>query len=228
MDRLQLVAQVFGDALARKRTDEALRESQERLSLAVDSAEAGVWSMDFDTGVFWAEARARTIFGFSPDEVITMDVLETRVHPDDRSLVREAIARARRSGVSQSVEYRILTSEGVRWVSSRGRSRAHLRPGAGRLVGVTIDVTDRRRAEEALLASEARLQAGAELAGLAFYEIDYAAGTMFVDDRLRDLCAIPPEVEGLQVQDFWFEHLHPDDAPRMVKLTRERDDGRDR
>jgi signal transduction histidine kinase len=63
------------------------------------------------------------------------------------------------------------------------------------------------------------LETGAELAGLGFYEIDYGEGTMFVDDRLRDMCAIPPNLEGPPIQDFWFEHLHPDDAPRMVELT---------
>ena len=56
--RLQLVAQVFGNALARKRADEALRESEERLSLAADSAEAGLWTLDYSTGVFWATDRA--------------------------------------------------------------------------------------------------------------------------------------------------------------------------
>ena len=91
--RLQLVAQVFTNALARRRADEALRESEERLALAADSAEAGIWVLDYATGVFWATARTRAIFGFSPDEVITMERLEDVVHPDDWSLVRGAIER---------------------------------------------------------------------------------------------------------------------------------------
>ena len=73
--RLQLVAQVFANALARKRADEALRESEERLSLAADAAEAGLWAFDYSTGVFWVTGRARAIFGFSPDEVITLERL---------------------------------------------------------------------------------------------------------------------------------------------------------
>ena len=62
--RLQLVAQVFANALARKRADEALRESEERLALAADSAEAGLWILDYRTGVFWVTDRARAIFGY--------------------------------------------------------------------------------------------------------------------------------------------------------------------
>ena len=62
--RLQLVAQVFTNALARKRSDEALRESEERLALAADSAEAGLWILEYHTRVFWATERARAIFGY--------------------------------------------------------------------------------------------------------------------------------------------------------------------
>ena len=58
-------------------------------------------------------------------------------------------------------------------------------------MGVSIDISERKRAEEALRASEARLETGAELAGLAFYEVDFDQGAVYVDDRFRDLCGIP-------------------------------------
>ena len=96
--RLQLIAQVFTNALARRRTDEALRDSEERLSLAADSANAGLWVLDYATKVFWVTARTRSIFGFSPDETITMERFEAVVHPDDLGLVREAIAALGPSG----------------------------------------------------------------------------------------------------------------------------------
>ena len=70
---------------SRKRSDEALRESEERLSLAADSADAGLWVLDYATRVFWVTARTRSIFGFSPDEIITVERLEAAVHPDDWS-----------------------------------------------------------------------------------------------------------------------------------------------
>jgi PAS domain S-box-containing protein len=225
--RLQLVAQVFANALARKRTDEALRESEERLSLAADAAEAGLWMLDYETGVLWATARTRTIFGFSPDEVLSLERLQARVHPDDRSLIGEAIERSGRSGEPTDVECRILTGGGgQRWISNRGRP--HLTPAGEplRVMGVSVDISERRLEHEALVAGQARLASGAELAGLAFYDVDLGAGVMYSDDRLRDLCGVPPDrVAGLGVLEFWMERLHPNDRPQVVELRRQLHEG---
>ena len=81
---------------------------------------------------------------------------------------------------------------------------------------------ERQRMVARLHASEARLATGADLAGLAFYEVDFVHNVMRIDDRLRELCGIPPEREaGLGALAFWMEHLHPDDRPQMLE-TRER------
>jgi PAS domain S-box-containing protein len=227
--RLQLVAQVFTNALARKRAEDALRESEERLALAADSAEAGLWTLDYSTGVFWATNRARALFGFSPDEVISMERFHASVHPDDWGLVRETIARSARAGEPIDVDYRIIPSEAgrVRWVTSRGRPRHQPTGEPKSMTGVTIDITERKHAEEALRASEARLEAGVELAGLAFYEADFGGGAVYIDDRFRDLCGIPPDREqGLQALEFWIEHLHPDDRPRVLEQRQQLHDGR--
>ena len=89
-------------------------------------------------------------------------------------------------------------------------------------MGVSIDISERKRSEEALADSEARLATGAELAGLAFYEVDFSAGTMYSDDRLHGLCGVPPDqVAGLGVLEFWMERLHPDDRPRVMELRRQ-------
>jgi signal transduction histidine kinase len=81
------------------------------------------------------------------------------------------------------------------------------------------DITERKRAEEALQVSQGRLGAAAALAGLGFYETDHAEGVVFVDERLRDLCGVPPERSGgLEAGAFWREHVHPDDLPGVLEL----------
>ncbi len=74
------------------------------------------------------------------------------------------------------------------------------------------------RHELRLTLSEARLAAGAELVGLAFYEVDFGSGAVFVDDRMRLLCGIPTDCEqSLPLVEFWMQHLHPDDSARVLK-----------
>ena len=217
--RLQLVAQVFCNALARRRHDLSLRESEERLALAADAAGAGLWTLDHGTGIVWSTERARALFGYSPDEVIDLARFEASVHPDDWGAVRDAIERSARSGEPIDVVYRIVhAADGrVRWISSRGGPPVTPAGKAGRLMGVSIDITDRRATEDALRVGQARLQAAAELAGLGSIEVDEATGTVFADDRLLDIVGYPPEGEqGMPIVHFWMEHLHPDDLPRVL------------
>jgi formate hydrogenlyase transcriptional activator len=227
--RLRLVAQVFTNALARKRHEQSLQESEERLSLAADSAEAGLWTLDYATGVFWATDRARAIFGYLPDEVVSLERLRASVHPDDWDLVRGAIERSAHAGERLRVEYRIvLPGDGrVRWISSRGRPYLRSTGEPERLMGISIDVTERKHVEAALRASEARLKEAADLAGLGFYEIDYGGRVLFADDRFSEICGAPPEArQGLGMLEFWIEHMHPGDRQHVLDGREELHAGR--
>ena len=223
--QLQLVAQVFAHALARNRAEEAYRTSKTHLEAASDLADLAFLEVDFGAGTMTADDRLNDLLGIPPDRQQGLQPIAfwtEHVHPDDAPDVLDVRQQAVEGKREQFlIEYRYLhPSRGERWIEHV--ARAVTRDAAGqavRTVSVLRDITQAKRDEQDVLTSEARLNAGAELAGLAFYEIDYGAGTMFVDDRLRDLCAIPPNLEGPPIQDFWFEHLHPDDAPRMVELT---------
>ena len=77
----------------------------------------------------------------------------------------------------------------------------------------------RKRSDQALRASETRLAAGSELAGLGYYEVDYGQRTCFLDDRFRQVCGVPADVqEGLDPVAFWLEHVHPDDRQTLVDI----------
>ncbi|NWG75079.1 MAG: PAS domain-containing protein [Rubrivivax sp.] len=149
VNRLQVIAQIFANAIARKRSDEELRESRERLDLAADSAGVGLWSLDLESGMFWLTKTNRELLGLSPDEVVTLDRFLSVVHPADRDLIRERIRAVARSGEEDRVDYRVVLPDGnVRWVSSRGRARRSASGEPECLTGVTVDITDRKEAEE--------------------------------------------------------------------------------
>jgi formate hydrogenlyase transcriptional activator len=151
VNQLKLIGQIFTNALTRKRFELALRESEERLSVAADSADVGLWVLDWRTRVFWASEKARTIFGYSADQIISMERFEASVHPDDWQLVQVSIERALHAGEPVNVEYRIRFGDShTRWIASR--ARPHFTPTGepDRLLGVSVDITERKLAEQAL------------------------------------------------------------------------------
>ena len=84
VQRLRLVTQIFANAVVRKRVDSSLRESEERLKLAAEAADIGMWMLDIENQRFWATDRAREIFEYGPNTDITMERFMESVSPSCR------------------------------------------------------------------------------------------------------------------------------------------------
>jgi PAS domain S-box-containing protein len=154
VQRLQLVSQIFANAIVRKRADAALHESEERLQLAADAAEVGMWMLDVEVGRFWATERARQIFGYAADTEITVERFLESVHPSCREPVTEALRQAVEDEREVDIEYRIALPDGSeKWVHSRGRMQPPSATNPVRLLGASVDVTERKRSEEELQGS---------------------------------------------------------------------------
>jgi PAS domain S-box-containing protein len=205
-----------------------LRESELRLNLAADSAEAGLWVLDLRTHVFWATTKTRSIFGYAPEEVISLARFQASVYPDDWGLVQRTLDRSVQGGEPMDMEYRIRLPDGQeRWIVSRGRPCFKPTGEPDRLLGLSMDVTERKQAEEGFRASEARLAAGTELAGLGYYEANYGENTCFFDARFREICGVPPALQrGLEPVQFWLEHVHPDDRQFLLNERQKLHDGK--
>jgi PAS domain S-box-containing protein len=143
----------------RKRAERSLAESEMRLKLATESAQAGLWSIDLDTWGIWVTERTRTLYGFGPDEMVDFDKFLTLVHEEDREDVVKAVNDAVRSRQEVNIEYRITLPDGsIRWIEARGCYYSS--PGdPAILTGVSIDITERKRSEEAVAESRKLLQA---------------------------------------------------------------------
>lgn len=166
LQRLQMIAQVFANALERKRTEQKLRDSEARLSLAAASANAGLWTLELETGHIWATEKTYELLGFSRREELNIDKFLELVHPEDREMVRRAIHEAMRSGDEASVEYRVPRPDGsVRWIAARGRRQAGSDSEPDRLMGVSTDITESKRVELRLQAESEYLKDEIELEG---------------------------------------------------------------
>jgi PAS domain S-box-containing protein len=146
--------------LERARAEAARRESDERLRLALEGAMLGTVEWDLATGRGRWSRRTCEIFGVESGEDITLDRLREIIHPDDRERVVAQIAGAVRSGGHYAAEYRIIRPQGgLRWVVSRARVQRNAEGMPVATVGLVMDITDRKLAEERLRESEARLRA---------------------------------------------------------------------
>ena len=155
--RLRIIAGVFANTIERAVSDRLLRESEARLTLAAETAGAGFWTIDVETGVVWATPKLKELFGLKPDDAVDMTTLLAIVHPEDRELMQQAI-NAMTRGEERKEECRILPSSGpMRWVMSRGGRRVFTVDGRSPLMGITFDITERRSSEEAMRSLGGRL-----------------------------------------------------------------------
>lgn len=166
-------------AAATVRTAQAeRRESEQQLALAAEAARLGVWVRDLARGRIWVSASWRELFGFRPNEAVSVEALLQRVHPDDSAAVRRVLEQADRGG-RYEIEYRVeLPQGGLRWVASRGSSEAGS-DGAPQLVrGVALDITQRKLAELEMQQKQrevthlARVATLGELSGALAHELN--------------------------------------------------------
>jgi formate hydrogenlyase transcriptional activator len=149
--RLQLVAQILTNALARKRAYNELRESEMRLSMATTAAGAGLWFMDLDTNHVWVTPKTRELFHFAPDAALNDESFYELMHSEDREWVRQAVRQAVQNGETLGSEYRIVHPDGsVRWILALGRAFSKTPGPPERLMGVSIDITARKEMEDRL------------------------------------------------------------------------------
>lgn len=157
--RCQLIAEVFANAIERGRAEQSLGKSEARLSLAADSANAGLWTLDPRTNQLWATDKTYEHFGLAPGSETDFGVFFAMIDVEDREKVRQAIEGAMQSGKDSAVEYRIHRRDGtMRWISSRGRRQAGTDLEGDRLMGASIDITESKRVETELAQLRERLQ----------------------------------------------------------------------
>ncbi len=214
-------SKIARDITRRKRVEITLRESEQRLRLATQTGKLGVWDWDVITNrISWSDSLY-TIHGVRPDQFDgTVTGFAALVHPEDQELVSKAIQLAMDSDVPYELEFRAVRPDGaVIWLFT---SAAVLRDGGRpvRMLGATMDISERKRTEEALRQSEEKLRQQAqeleqqlimsgrlvslgEVTASMAHEFNNPLGIImgFVEDMLSGMDPADPNYRALQIID---------------------------
>jgi PAS domain S-box-containing protein len=190
------VSGIARDITERKLAEEALRTSEERLRLAQQVAHIGSFEWNIQTGVNTWTRELEAIYGLQPGTFTgTQTAFENLVHADDRAGVIKLVDRALKTGQPTEGEWRVVWADGsVHWITGRWQVFMNTSGEPSKMMGVNIDVTERKRAEEALLSSERRYR-------LLFERNVAGVGIASLDGRVLDCNEGWARILGYQSKD---------------------------
>ena len=196
------------------RKEEALREFEERVILAAEAAHLGVWEINIATNQVWMSDKARSLFQFDIETRIDHSMVQDRVHPEDRAFRDSAVNRAIETEGEYEIEYRLLLPDGtLRWIGGRGRCVAANEGHGTRLIGVSVDITPRKQAEEKF-----RLAVEASPSGIVL--VDSNGTIVLVNTRTEQMFGYSrAELIGRAVEILVperFRALHPWHRPKFL------------
>lgn len=160
----------------RQQAEAKLRESEERIRLATTAAKLGMWFLNLTSDeLIWTE-KCKQLFGLSPEAEINYQLFLKCVHPEDRWLIEEAVARSLEEKVDCEVEYRCVWSDGsIHWIDAKGRVFWDTDGKPLRMMGTVQDITQRKQAENDLRQRETQLRrlVDSNIIGIIFATPDY-------------------------------------------------------
>jgi len=216
------------DITERREAEVALREGEAQLAFAQRVGRVGVWGRDLASGVsFVTEAWCDIVGVKGPNSVRSFPEFLALVHPEDRARVIAANRQTIETGSNMDLELRIAHPEsGERWMLARARCLPAANGKGQRLLGVIIDITEQKRAEEAWRASEERLRFAAQAAGFGIYELNLVTGQAYRSPEYKALFGLRPNDEFQLDADQVPIYVHPDDRALLRNVTQESRDPR--
>jgi PAS domain S-box-containing protein len=220
------------DITERMAAAEQVRVAEERFRAIVEHTPAISYQEDASTddyeatsSIAYVSPQIETVLGYTPEEWAVPGFWAAVMHPDDLPAVLELGASTAASGEPYRQDYRMRAKDG-RWVWFHDESHV-IRDADGTPLfwqGVMVDITDRKLAEQELGAAQSRLRALIEHIPAVVYTqaIDGAQDDFWISPQVADIFGYTPD-EWAETEDFWEEHLHPDDRDAVLALDAETD-----
>ncbi|HKV79257.1 MAG TPA: PAS domain S-box protein [Candidatus Sulfotelmatobacter sp.] len=210
---------VVEDIDAKKQAEDAVRQTEERLRLAQQAANVGTFEWNIKTGVNRWTPELEQIYGLPPGGFAgTQSAWEQLLHPEDRERAINAVKRAlSEKGTGFEEQWRVIWGDGsVHWLLGRAWV---LRDDAGvpdRLIGVNVDITERKRVEDALAESQKQLVLALESSKTAMFDWDVLQRRGKWNAQMTALYTFEPAGEYITAEE-WVRLFHPDDVQRLMK-----------
>ena len=204
----------YRDVTGIRRAEDALRKSEERHALVTQAATEGLYDWDIAANDLYVSPQLNRIFDFEEGE-LRSEEWNARVHPDDYGRYRGALGAYFKGEADRlETEYRIRDRQGnYRWVLDHGVAVRGEDKRAIRLVGAVADISEQKRAEEALRSSEERYAVAMDAIGDGVYDWDLETGESYYSPRMHTAMGLPPDT--LKKAEDWDQRIHPDDAARF-------------
>jgi PAS domain S-box-containing protein len=203
----------------RRRSETELRQSKERLQLALDGAELGAFSADLATGRLECDSRAAQIHGFM-EAPMTIKESWRFVHRDDLLRMDAALTEALQTGRAWNFEYRVVPPPNhphageTRWIAVESSIMRGPRGIPVDLLGVTRDITPHKRAEQALAERNAQLALAGPAALVGSYAYDVDAGKLQISEGYAAIHGLPEGTNETTISE-WLAKVHPEDVAHV-------------
>ncbi|WP_243368270.1 HWE histidine kinase domain-containing protein [Microvirga solisilvae] len=214
------VAERTWDAVERARAEFARHESESQLKLALDASHMAVWEHETASDTLRTSPELNRLLGYPPDAPLDLQEIRSRYYQNDYDhVVKTAVDALSQGDRFYEAEYRFYRTDGaLRWHLMRAEMVLGEDGIPARTIGVLLDITDRKKAEQALREREAELRSALDAGSLATFVIDFITGEIKSSARLNELYAYPPG-QVLTLEDLRARY-HPDDHAKLVVTVR--------